>query len=69
MAISRLAHKYTACHFRFGSGPACCYAARGMAQTRPSPTMQMPATLFEVRGLYKAFDAKVPLIAGANLTV
>lgn len=40
-----------------------------MAQTRPAPTMQMPATLFEVRGLYKAFDENVPLIANANLTV
>ncbi len=31
--------------------------------------MQMPATLFELRGLCKAFDAEVPLLQDANLTV
>lgn len=31
--------------------------------------MQMPATLFELRGLCKAFDADVPLLKDANLTV
>ncbi|MGH1345682.1 MAG: ABC transporter ATP-binding protein [Nannocystales bacterium] len=41
-----------------------------MAGTRhPSSTMQMPATLFELRGLCKAFDADVPLLRDANLTV
>ena len=41
-----------------------------MAQTRqPSSTMQMPATLFELRGLSKSFEVGVPLIENANLTV
>jgi len=41
-----------------------------MAGTRhPSKTQHMPAVLFELRGLCKAFEADVPLIENANLTV